>query len=81
MIAFILAKLKYFAKQIIYLESPDHALQMMYDTFILYEFEFFRTSKNGLNSTTSRKLFIKSQKNFQIFKMIRNPINYLSDDL
>ena len=26
-IAFILAKFKYFAKQIIYLESPDHPLQ------------------------------------------------------
>ena len=26
-IAFIFAKIKYFAKQIIYLESPDHPLQ------------------------------------------------------
>ena len=26
-IAFIFAKFKYFAKQIIYLESPDHPLQ------------------------------------------------------
>ena len=26
-IAFIFAKFKYFAKQIIYLESPDHVLQ------------------------------------------------------
>ena len=47
-IAHIFAVLKYFAKQTIYSDSPDHVLQ---NDIQHQEFEIFRTSENGLNLT------------------------------
>ena len=49
-IAFIFAKFKYFAKQIIYLESPDHVLQNDIETcnkIQNYNAACARFSKNG----------------------------------
>ena len=67
------AKFEFFAKQIIYLESPDHPLQNDIWYICVLRVKFFQTSKNGLNPITSRKLLRKSrdQNIVPILKMIR----------
>ena len=57
-IAYIFRKFKYFEKQIIYLEPPDHGLQN--DRFFLCSksLKFFRTSRNGLNSDYFAKILL-----------------------
>ena len=80
-IAFIFAKFKYFAKQIIYLESPDRPLQ---NDICSKSLKSFRTSKNGLNSDYFAKIAHKIAK-LKYFSNIFNdsdsPINSLSDDI
>ena len=83
-IDFIFAKFKYFAKQVIYLESPDHVLHN--DTICSYSksLKFFRTSENGLNSAYFAKIAhkIAKPKYFpNIFDDSDYPINSLSDDI
>ena len=82
-IAFTFAKFKYFAKQIICLESPDHLLQN--DICLCFKsLKFFRTSKNGLNSDYFEKIahkIAKSKYFSNIFDDSDSPINSLSDDI
>ena len=84
-IAFIFAKFKYFAKQIISLESPDHPLQNdIYICSYSESLKFFRTSENGLNSAYFAKIAhkIAKPKYFpNIFDDSDSPINSLSDDI
>ena len=50
------AKFKYFAKQIIYLESPYHLLQSdIWYVCVLRVWNFFKLPKMAQNPTTSRK--------------------------
>ena len=84
-IAFIFAKFKYFAKQIIYLESPDHVASKCC-IICLYSksLKFFRISENGLNSAYFAKIAhkIAKPKYFpNIFDDSDSPINSLSDDI
>ena len=79
------AKLEFFAKQIIYLESPDHLLQNDIRICLCSKsLKFFRTSKNGLNSDYFLKIAHKIAKS-KYFPDILNdsdsPVNSLSDDI
>ena len=57
------AKFEFFAKQIIYLESPDHPLQNdIWYICVLSCLKFFRTSKNGLKSDYFAKIAHKIAK-------------------
>ena len=82
-IAFIFAKFKYFAKQIIYLESPDHPFQN--DIRLCSKSsKFFRSSKNDLNSDYFAKIahkIAKSRYFANIFNDSDSRINSLSDDI
>ena len=84
-IAFIFAKFNYFAKQIIYLGSLNHPLQNdVWYVCVLRVWDFFRTSKNGLNSYYFAKIAHKIAKS-KYFPNILNDsdsrINSLSDDV
>ena len=72
-----------FAKQTIYLESPDHALQN--DICLCSKsLKFFRTSKNGLNSDYFAKIALEIAKSKYFRKILNDwdsPINSLSDDI
>ena len=56
------AKFEFFAKQIIYLESPDHPLQNDISYLCFKSLKFFRTSKNGLKSDYFAKIAHKIAK-------------------
>ena len=74
-----------FAKQIIYLESPDHVLQNDKEICSYSKsLKFPRTSENGLNSAYFAKIAhkIAKPKYFpNIFDDSDSPINSLSDDM
>ena len=79
------AKFEFFAKQIIYLGSPDHPLQNYVVICLCSKsLKFFRTSENGLNSAYFAKIGhkIAKPKYFpNIFDDSDSPINSLSDDI
>ena len=55
-------KFEFFAKQIIYLESPDHPLQNAMICLCSKSLKFFRNSKNCLNSDYIAKIAHKIAK-------------------
>ena len=68
------AKFEFFAKQIIYLESPDHPLQNDMIYLCSKSLKFFRTSNNGLKSDYFTKIANKIAKSKYFSDNIKSTI-------